>query len=128
MVNEERVILMTKLASYEKGEGKKNVAIGNYFRGDYIGFGILKSIVSASIAFVILFGLYVIYDMETFMQNIYRMDLWEFGKDVGIMYLVIVGGYSVISYVAYAYRYNQVKKSMRAYQNNLKKLANMYDK
>ena len=34
MLNEERVILMTKLASYEANEGKKNVAIGNYFRSE----------------------------------------------------------------------------------------------
>ena len=44
MLNEERIILMTHMASYEEHEGKKNVAIGNYFRGDYIGFQVLKSI------------------------------------------------------------------------------------
>ena len=37
MLNAERVILMTRLAAYENGEGKKNVAIGKYFRSDYIG-------------------------------------------------------------------------------------------
>ena len=42
MLNEERVILMTKLASYETNEGKKNVAIGNYFRSDYIGWQVLS--------------------------------------------------------------------------------------
>lgn len=43
MINEEKVILMTKLASYESNEGKKNIRIVNYFRGDYIGFQVLKS-------------------------------------------------------------------------------------
>ena len=38
MLNEERIKLMTKMACYEANEGKKNVAIGNYFRGDYIAF------------------------------------------------------------------------------------------
>ena len=32
MLNEERIILMTKLASYEKREGKESMAIGRYFR------------------------------------------------------------------------------------------------
>ena len=41
MLNEERVILMTKLASYEANDGKKNIAIGNFFRSD---FTILKSL------------------------------------------------------------------------------------
>ena len=29
MLNEERIILMTQMASYEQGEGKENVKIGN---------------------------------------------------------------------------------------------------
>lgn len=128
MINEEKVILMTQLASYESRDGRKNVAISNYFRGDYIGFGILKSIISASIAFVILFCIYVFYDIESFMLNIYRVDLWEYGKQVGIAYLCVVGVYSGISFVVYAFRYNQARKSIRAYHNNLRKLANMYDK
>ena len=32
MLNEEKVILMTQMASYEENEGKKNMAIGRYFR------------------------------------------------------------------------------------------------
>ena len=53
MLNEERIILMTKLASYEAGEGKRNEAIGKYFRSDYIGVQVIKSIISATIAFLI---------------------------------------------------------------------------
>ena len=37
MLNEERVVLMTKMASYEANEGKKSLAIGSYFRSDYKG-------------------------------------------------------------------------------------------
>ncbi len=44
MLNEEKVILMTQMASYEENEGKKNMAIGRYFRSDYIAIQVLKSI------------------------------------------------------------------------------------
>lgn len=43
MLNEEKVILMTQMASYEENEGKKNMAIGRYFRSDYIAIQVLKS-------------------------------------------------------------------------------------
>ena len=56
------------MAAYEADEGKKNVAIGNYFRGDYIGLQVIKSIISATIAFVIVFGLFVFYDFEVFIR------------------------------------------------------------
>ena len=127
MLNEERVILMTKLASYEAGEGKKNVAIGSYFRSDYIGWQVLKSIISASIAFVVVFAMYIFYDFEMFMTEVYKMDLLEFCKTVLIWYAVVVGAYAVLSYIIYTYRYSKARKSLRLYYRNLKKLSNMYD-
>lgn len=126
MLNEERIILMTKLASYEENEGKKNVAIGNYFRGDYIGWQVLKSIISATIAFVVVFAMYIFYDFEIFMMDIYKMDLMEFAKHVLFLYLGIAGTYAVISYLIYTVRYNRAKKSLKLYYMNLRRLANMY--
>ncbi len=126
MLNEERVILMTKLASYEANDGKKNIAIGNYFRSDYIGWQVLKSIISATIAFVVVFAMYIFYDFEIFMMDIYKMDLLEFGKNVLLLYAGFVGCYAVISYIVYAYRYGKARKSLKLYYMNLKKLSSMY--
>lgn len=128
MLNEERIKLMTKMAAYEADEGKKNVAIGNYFRGDYIGLQVIKSIISATIAFVIVFGLFVLYDFEVFMSDIYKMDLLGFGRTVITAYLVFVAVYALISYMIYTYRYAKARKSLKMYYNNLKKLAYLYDK
>ena len=75
MLNAERVILMTRLAAYENGEGKKNVAVGKYFRSDYIKMQTIKSIIYATIAFVVLVALMVLMDIEAFMGDIYQMDL-----------------------------------------------------
>lgn len=128
MINEERVILMTRMASYEAHEGKKSVKIGNYFRGDYIGFQVLKSVIAATIAFIIVFGVYIFYNFETFMQDIYKMDLMEYGKGIITVFLCVVGIYAVISYIVYAYRYSQAKKSLKVYYGNLRKLSAMYEK
>lgn len=128
MLNEERIKLMTKMAAYEADEGKKNVAIGNYFRGDYIGLQVIKSIISATIAFVIVFGLFVFYDFEVFMSDIYKMDLLGFGRTVITAYLIFVAVYALISYMIYTYHYAKARKSLKMYYNNLKKLAYLYDK
>lgn len=126
MLNEERIILMTKMASYEANEGKKNVAIGSYFRGDYIGWQVLKSIISATIAFVVVFGVYIFYDFETFMTDIYKMDLIEFARHILSMYLWTVGIYAVIAYAVYMIRYMKAMKSLKLYYMNLRKLSGMY--
>lgn len=126
MLNEERVILMTKMASYEENEGKKNLEIGNYFRSDYIGIQVLKSLLSVTIAFAIGFALYILYDFEGFMQNFYKMDLVSFAKSTLMYYILVVVVYGFISYEVYSYRYAKAKKSLKHYYNNLKKLNTMY--
>ena len=126
MLNEKRIILMTKMASYEANEGKRNVAIGSYFRSDYIGWQVLKSIISATIAFVVVFGMYIFYDFELYMTDIYKMDLLEFARQTLKQYLWTIGVYAVISYVVYTVRYSRAVKSLRVYQMNLRRLADMY--
>ena len=126
MLNEERVVLMTQMAPYEAHEGKRCLAIGSSFRNDYIGWQVLKSIISATIAFVVVFAMYIFYDFEIFMTDIYKMDLLEFAKNVLFFYLGTVGAYALISYVVYAVRYSRAKKSLRAYYMNLHKLSSMY--
>lgn len=126
MLNEERVVLMTKMAAFEEHEGKKSLDIGSYFRSDYIGWQVLKSIISATIAFVVVFAMYIFYDFEIFMTDIYKMDLLEFAKNVLFYYLGTVGIYALISYIVYTVRYSRAKKSLRAYYMNLHRLSSMY--
>lgn len=128
MINEDKVILMTKMAAYESGKGKQDITILNYFRGDYIGFQVLKAVLAATISFFLVFAVYIFYNFEIFMQDIYKMDLLSFGKSVIILYLCTVGAYGVISYVIYAFRYSRAKKSLKTYYANLKKLTGMYEK
>jgi hypothetical protein len=128
MLSEERIKLMTKLACYEAGEGKKNAAIGSYFRGDYIGLQVIRSVINATIAYIIMFAMYIFYDMEVIMADIYKMDLLEFGKTVVIRYLIFTVGYALVSYAVFAFRYTKARMSLKTYYNNLKKLAYLYER
>ena len=128
MLNEQRVKLMTKMASYEVGEGKKSMAIGTYFRGDYIGKEVIKSFCYGTVAFLIVFALYIAYDFEIFMADIYKMDMIEFGKNVGATYFKFIVVYMLITYVIYAIRYRHARRSLRIYYNNLRRLNAMYCK
>ena len=127
MINEERVILMTKLASYERGPGKKNVTISNFFRSDYIGFQLLKSVIYATIASAIVLGVYLFYHFEDLMQDVYQLDLIEIGKDALRYYLILIVVSCVVSYIVYSYRYHKARKSLKNYYQNLRKLTQMYE-
>ena len=128
MLNEERIIMMTRMAAYESGEGKKNGAIGSYFRGDYIGLQVLKSIISATIAYFLVCGIYLLYHFETLLDGIYEMDLWGFARNAAIAYIVTVAVYALISYVVYSYKYGKAKKKQKAYMNRLRQLSQIYQK
>ncbi len=128
MINESRIKLMTRLAAYEAGEGKKNMAIGTYFKGDYIAKEVMKSIVFATIVYAVAVGVYVAYDFEEFMQDIYDIDLLQLGRTLLIRYLIFTGGYSFITGIVYTVRYKKARHSLRVYYNNLRRLNAMYKK
>lgn len=126
MVNEERIKLMTRMAAYEKEEHKKNKKIVSFFKSDYVSMQTLKSIVYTTIAFAIMFGLYVLYDFEIFMKEIYQMDIFEFAKSVIIVYGIFMGIILVITYVVSLYQYKRAIQSTKLYYANLKKLSRDY--
>lgn len=126
MVNEERIKLMTRMAAYEKNEHKKNKVIVSFFKSDYISMQMIKSIIASTIVFVIVFGLYVLYDFDLFMKEIYKMDLFEFAKSVIIIYLIFVGIISVITYIVSLYHYNKAIQSTKLYYSNLRKMSRIY--
>ena len=43
MINEEKVKIMTKLAMYEQGKGRKYLPVSKYYRSDYIGLALIKN-------------------------------------------------------------------------------------
>lgn len=127
MLDPEKITLMTRLASFEKNEASKNSNTWNYFRGDYIGWEVLKSIVAGTIVFGIFVAGYVVYDFENFMLEIYKIDLMEYAKSVLIKYLIFIAAYSLITYIVFAYKYAKARKNLRSYVHNLNKLSKNYN-
>lgn len=128
MLNEDRVILMTRMAAYEAGEGKKHINVVRFFKGDYIAVGILKAIICGSLSYALILGLYIYYNFETFMGSMYDMDILQFARDIMIRYAWFVGIYVLITYIVCTIRYNISRRSLKKYFRNLKVLKRMYDK
>ena len=126
MLNEDRIALMTKMAAYEASQGKRDISVSGFFRGDYISFGVLKSALCATIGFGLVIAMYVLYDIEGFLTDFYKMDVAAFVKDIAVKYAVVLVIYLLISYVVYAYRYSKAKKHLKKYLSELKQLEEMY--
>lgn len=118
---------MTRMAAYEENEGKKYMSIGSYFRSDYMGLQVIKSVISSTLAYLIIMGLYVYYHFETLMQDVYKMDLMKVGKNLLIYYVIFVAANGLITYIVYSFRYSRAKRSLKKYYRHLKQLAAIYD-
>lgn len=120
MLNQEKVIVMTRMASYEEGKGKEHLRICSYFRSDYIGAAILKAAAAVTIAFVFVIALYIYYNFEDFMENIYQMDMMGLAKKFGKYYLISLIIYVAISYIVAFIKYIVARTNVRKYKDNLK--------
>ena len=129
MINEDdkkKIRLMTKISLYEKKEGKKNEPITGYFRSDYIGLKILGAMISATIVFGIIVGLYVMCNSETLMIEFYKVDLMEEAKKLVFYYIGFVGVYVSIVSVTFFAKYSKAVRYKRIFSKNLKKLLSHY--
>ena len=54
MLDVQKIKKMHKLAVYESGDGKKHLAISNYYRSDYIGLALIKNFFLTTIAYGLL--------------------------------------------------------------------------
>jgi len=127
MLNEEKIMIMTRMAAFDEVEGKHDLSVNGYFRGDYISFQILKSALYATFGCAIVVLMYILYDLETFLEDFYKMDVMEFADGVMSKYLVALAIYVVISYLAYAYRYSKAKLRIKEYQRCIRMLRSIYE-
>ncbi len=128
MLNRDRVILMTKMASFEENEGKKSISICKYFRGDYIGWQVIKSVIASTVAYFVVLAAYIFYNFEALIEEIYEIDLKTYGKNMIYIYVCFVVCFGVITYIVYALRYQRAKKDLKRYYGNLKRLNGMLNK
>ncbi len=127
LLNENKVKMMTKMAIYEKNEGRRMLRTARYFKGDYIAFGILKTLITTTIAFAIVAIMYVLCNAEGLVENINSMDYLAFGRQVAIYYIIMLVIFSVISGFVYNYQYENSRKGLKRYFSRLNKLERFYN-
>ena len=64
MLNNEKIILMTKLSLYEQKNQKKEIKTSKYFRGDYMSLKMLKSFLCITVAYLLCLVLWFMYKSD----------------------------------------------------------------
>ena len=126
MLDQEKIINMARLSSYENNEGRADIATGTYFRGDYVGLHVVRSILCATAAFAIIACLYALYNFEGLMADLYSVDMTSYAKLLLRRYVIFVGAYAVVSYIVYSVRWSRSRKRLRGYYRSLKYMGKKY--
>ena len=126
MLSEERIKLMTRMASFEANEGRKMIPVTGYFRSDYVGFQMLRTAVSVTFAFLLFVGVMLFCRFDEMLADFYRTDLQSMIRQYLGEYVFVLLVYVLFAYILYSFRYTRAKKNVRVYQKALKKLSSMY--
>lgn len=122
MVREENVKLMSRIAIYERNKGREEIAISSFYKGDYVRLHSLKAVVSATIAFALVFAMGIFYKLDYILANILKLDYKKIGFTILIIYGVWIFLYWLIARVFYARKYENARPNIIIYNHNLKKL------
>ena len=115
MLNENKIKMMTKMAIYEKNEGRQMIKNSRYFKGDYVAFGVLRTLIATTFAYIIMVILYVLCNLEKLVADINSLDYAAVGKRLGIYYILMLIVYTIIAAMVYAYQYNHSRKGLKKY-------------
>ena len=127
MLNENKVKMMTKMAIYEKNEGKKMLRNARYYKGDYVALAALKSTITTTLAFIIIVIMIAISNTETIIKQINSMDYATLGKKIAVYYIISLIIYAIISGVYSAYQYDKSRSGIKRYFMRLNKLERFYN-
>lgn len=120
MLDEEKIRWMTRASIYEKREGRKDLRRNEYFLGDYVRINLLKNLVSVTVAYILLLGLYVLYKMEDIFAMAANLQLMVLLKEILLIYLILVIIYTGVGIIFYAWQYQTSLKRVKKYYRILR--------
>ena len=123
MLSEEKIKIMTNLAMFEKKEGNRIFPVNRYFKSDYISSKLLRSFFSYTLSFLLGIVLWVLCDIEKWLNVMWIESLIE----LGMIYLAGLVVYLIISLCIYARRYDYASRGMKVYMAKLKRLDKRYE-
>lgn len=128
MLNEDKIRLMTKLALYEQGEGKKSIKSNKYYKKDYVGVMMINTAVTITLAYIMCLALWVFYKVDYFAEEIVNIDLLNLGKKILVIYIIVFIIYMLISYAVYSIKFLKMQDMNKEYSEDLKELYLVYKK
>lgn len=123
MLNNEKIILMTKLSLYEQKSEKKQISTSRYFKGDYMSLKMISSFIYITVAYLLCLAMMIMYATDKLFASMSTTG--KFTALVVIIvgiYIVVTVVYMIFCYAFYSHKFSQIRKKLKEYNGDLKTL------
>ena len=128
MLNSEKIRLMTRLTVYEEGLGVKDGRTDEYFRNDYIFFGLVGSFVAGSLAWGVCAAVYCGYFFENIFFSVYENSLGTYLRLAVTSYAVFILIFLLVTLLVFYRRSAAFARRRGMYQQDLEALTEICDR
>lgn len=126
MLNNKKIRTMTKLAIYEQKEGKEDIQMSKYYKSDYVRYNLLKTIVSVTVAYLLVLMMIGVYYSEYLISEAVTLDYKALGVKALAVYILILTAYFVGSIFGYNIKYEKSRGRLARYYKRLRNLDKQY--
>lgn len=126
MLDEDKIRLMTRLSVYEEKTGKEDLKMNGYYHADYVALKVRKTVISVTIAYIIILIMVGFYYAEELLAQLVGMDYKALGMKILTVYLIILAIYIVVVVFATHMQSRAARKRVGVYHKNLRHLKRYY--
>ncbi len=127
MVNEDKIRIMTRLASFEKKMGEDELKKASYYQSDYIRAHLLVTIWSYTMGYILVVGLFALYYLDYLTSVASFADMRNLGMATLAIYILIMAGCVFFSISYSSRKYVKLRRKLREYEEMLVELSVYYD-
>ena len=122
MINVDKTRLMTKCAVYEKNAGSEDIPASAFYKPDFVIREAVRSILYATLGYISLLTLIVLFNMNLFIERIYNADYRSYVYIAVFAYVIIVFAYGMLGWITSSYKYKKAGERLEKYSRLLEKI------
>ncbi|MBO5573037.1 MAG: hypothetical protein J5947_02190 [Clostridium sp.] len=127
MLREDILRMMTDLAMFEKKHGAQIRETSDFFKSDYVGRHLLRGFFRYSVSFFLLFGLFLIFNLDRYLSNL-SLNLLTTRITVTLaIYLVGLVIYLAVLATLRMSEYDESLSIRKTYEAKLRMMSRRYE-
>lgn len=119
MIDTKKVQLMTKITTYEKSKGGKDLRMNRYSKKAYLALKLLDLWISVTAVCAMISVLYAAYLVMLVVNTAVRLDYGRMTQTALALYLSVMIIATVIAVFCFSRRYDAMKKNIGKYEKDL---------